>query len=88
MDKQTIADPGVIVASVMQCVKFSGQRHITVVFHGGEPLLLGVEYYEKILNELSKEGLELSVSFQTNLLLYDQNWKAFFKKYKARVSSS
>lgn len=58
---------------------------IRIVWHGGEPLTLGIPYYEKML-EIEKEimdikGVKISNSFQTNGTLIDNDWIAFFKKH-------
>jgi uncharacterized protein len=51
---------------------FAGQ--ITFEWHGGEPLLAGIPFYEKVLGlqrSLAREGLEIENVVQTNGILID-----------------
>ncbi|CAM1358679.1 Radical SAM additional 4Fe4S-binding SPASM domain [Tenacibaculum sediminilitoris] len=61
------------------------------MWHGGEPLLMPVEYYQKalLLQEKSKkEGQSYSNSIQTNGTLINQDWCDFFKKYQFTIGIS
>ncbi len=51
-------------------------RYIQIVFHGGEPLLLGREYFESCLKIFREKAPELDISFivQTNGVNLDKNW--------------
>ncbi len=67
-------------------------RKIRVIFHEGEPLLAGIEYYKKIIEiekELSRKfNVEISNSMQTNAVLINKEWIKFFRKYKISVGVS
>lgn len=53
-------------------------QFINVVFHGGEPTLLGVEYYKDIIKKLPTANY----SIQSNLLVKDiEKWAEFIKRY-------
>ena len=55
---------------------------LTVLWHAGEPLVPGVEYYERafaIANGLKPTGMTLAHNFQTNATLLSQRWVDFFK---------
>jgi uncharacterized protein len=55
---------------------------ITVLWHAGEPLVPGVDYYERafaIINHLKPPKLTVKHNFQTNATLLDQRWVDFFK---------
>jgi uncharacterized protein len=55
---------------------------ITILWHAGEPLALGVPYYERALaiaDALKPPGLTINHNFQTNGTLLDQNWATFLK---------
>ncbi|NCB49608.1 MAG: radical SAM protein [Alphaproteobacteria bacterium] len=47
----------------------------TWIWHGGEPLMMGVQFYEKTYAYMMKKLPKLRISFQSNLLLYDKTWK-------------
>lgn len=56
----------------------------SVVFHGGEPLLIGIEKFDQILNVAKKfyPNKIISVKIQTNGTLINQKWmELLFKKY-------
>lgn len=63
------------------------------IWHGGEPMLLGTEFYKKCWeyteNLNKKYDKNLSFSMQTNLLLYNRKWKPVFRDiFKGSVSTS
>lgn len=55
------------------------QEQIEFVWHGGEPALLGVEYFRKILDIQKKQadGKKILNAFQTNGTLIDEEWANF-----------
>lgn len=55
------------------------QKRIEFIWHGGEPTLLGVDYFRKAVEIQKKyaEGKEIANSFQTNGTLIDDNWAEF-----------
>lgn len=56
----------------------------SVVFHGGEPLLIGIEKFDQLLNVAKKfyPNKIISVKIQTNGTLINQKWmELLFKKY-------
>jgi uncharacterized protein len=66
-------------------------KHLTVLWHAGEPLVPGVAYYERAfatLNRLKPESLAVSHSFQTNATLLDDPWVDFFAAHGVRVGVS
>ncbi len=55
---------------------------VTFCWHGGEPLLLGVDYYRKAV-ELQKKyagGRRIDNTLQTNATLITEEWCEFFKE--------
>lgn len=58
-------------------------QKVKVLFHGGEPLLWGIERFYEIYEyekELSdKTGVKFTNSIQTNASLIDDEWIRFFK---------
>ena len=68
---------------------FSGE--LSFVWHGGEPLLAGIPFYERVLQlqrQLAKVGDVVENKIQTNATLINDNWAEFFKQNKFRVGVS
>ena len=67
-------------------------RSISVVFtwHGGEPTLLGQDFYRKAVELQQKyaKGKEIRNDLQTNGLLLDESWCEFLKGHDFRVGLS
>ncbi len=65
---------------------------VEVVWHGGEPLLVGIEFYKKVVRLqwqlYKKTRCRFYNSIQTNATLIDEKWIRFFKKYKFYVGVS
>lgn len=63
-----------------------------MVWHGGEPLVLGVEYYAQCLDDIElcsqDRGFKLPTGIQTNAVLIDKNWINLFKKYNVQIGVS
>src|SRR3989344_8315205 len=61
------------------------------IWHGGEPLLPGLEFYRRIIKieePLRQEGYVISNIIQTNGSLINQEWAYFFKQHNFGVGSS
>ena len=69
-------------------------REISVVWHGGEPLSCGLDYFRQVMEieeELSNykgNNIVFTNSIQTNGTLIDEDWIAFFQKHKFKVGIS
>lgn len=64
---------------------------LVLVWHAGEPLVLGTRYYERafaILETTIGRETRLQHSFQTNGTLITDAWCDFFKRWGARVGVS
>jgi uncharacterized protein len=65
--------------------------YVEFIWHGGEPLLMGIQFYEKVV-ELQKryrrEGQIIINSLQTNGTLISQEWVDFFKANDFKVGVS
>ncbi len=65
---------------IAQC----GGEVVSFTWHGGEPTLAGLDFYEKVM-ELEKkylpEGKQCWNNLQTNALLINEDWCRFLKKH-------
>lgn len=61
-------------------------------FHGGEPLMIGIDVFSEVLNYIHQTCYELGndayVSVQTNGSLINDNWCELFKEYNVNVGIS
>jgi uncharacterized protein len=65
--------------------------HLTVLWHAGEPLVLGVDYYRRafeLLQRYRRPDVDVTYHFQTNGTLLDQTWIDFFRATGAKVGLS
>src|SRR5579863_8384489 len=60
---------------------------ITFAWQGGEPTLLGVDYFRKVvaLQKKYANGKKIDNAFQTNGVLLDDEWCAFLRESKFLV---
>ncbi|MBI5190640.1 MAG: radical SAM protein [Nitrospirae bacterium] len=65
---------------------------INITFHGGEPLLLGHKYYDKLLSYITKlsavENQSFDIAIQTNLTLLDEEYAILFSEHSVSLSTS
>lgn len=65
-------------------------EHISILWHGGEPLVVGKKYLAEAM-EYAKDKLKnyhLSFALQSNGTLIDDDWLALFKSYDVGVGIS
>lgn len=63
------------------------------IWHGGEPMLMGADFYQQSFDYantlMKKTGKKIRFSMQTNLLGYNEKWKAVFENvFEGSISSS
>ena len=70
----------------------SGYNCVNIVWHGGEPLLCGIDYLSyaaELEDELYRSaGVPFINSIQTNATLITSEWIRFFKKYRFKLGIS
>jgi uncharacterized protein len=64
-------------------------ENVTLIWHGGEPMLLGPEFYEECYDYALRKKPHIRFSMQSNILLYDSRWKdVIFNIMKGCISTS
>lgn len=59
---------------------------VEVIWHGGEPLLVGFDYFKQIFEEFN--NLNIKWTLQTNGSLFNQEWIDLFRKYNVEIGCS
>jgi uncharacterized protein len=68
---------------------FNKNQGFTLLFHGGEPMLPGLEWYREALPLVRKRfGHNAELSMQSNIWLLNREWLDLFREYNVRVSTS
>jgi uncharacterized protein len=63
----------------------------TVLWHAGEPLLVGIEWFKqavRIIDEENVHGVSIKHSIQTNGVLIDARWCQFFRSNSFEIGIS
>jgi uncharacterized protein len=91
-DKDTMRIPLELVERVFnEVVQWNDKDRITeFIWHGGEPLLAGLDFFDSICKIQSKifRGYNLENSLQTNGVLLDKGWVDFFISHGFHVGVS
>ncbi|HVZ21227.1 MAG TPA: radical SAM protein, partial [Vicinamibacterales bacterium] len=64
---------------------------VTVAWQGGEPTLMGVDFFRRSVEYVGKyrrPGQRVEYTFQTNGVLIDDEWAAFFKAHDVLIGLS
>jgi len=79
-----------ILRELMRQLAEQGTRQISVAWQGGEPTLMGVGFYQKVVDfqDQFKSGKMIGNSLQTNGLLIDDSWVSFLRENNFLVGLS
>ena len=79
-----------IILNLKQVLSAQHKKKLNIIWHGGEPLLWGLENYREILRFSAVELSEFNVrhSIQTNLTLINQYYIDLFKQYNVHIGFS
>lgn len=85
MDEQTLE-------KVVRESLLLNKNHIKFLWHGGEPMLAGKDFYKKVVDYQklfrNSENQIVVNHMQTNATLIDDEWAQFFKENNFRLSTS
>jgi uncharacterized protein len=81
--------PQILEASIKKILSFPLEK-VTFIWHGGEPLLLGIDFYKSIISLQNEYGQSQNIrnNIQTNATNLDSKWIKFFKLNKFNVGIS
>ncbi|HTY62687.1 MAG TPA: anaerobic sulfatase maturase [Acidobacteriota bacterium] len=68
-------------AYIRQLFEAHGIPHVTVAWQGGEPTLMGLDFFRRSIelqNKYRKPGTRIENTFQTNGVLLNEEWCRFF----------
>lgn len=79
-----------LISQVIALCHKKSRKTLTLIWHGGEPLLWGIENYRRIFEFAEEycEGVRIRQCMQTNLSLIDAEYIELFKEYKVKVGFS
>lgn len=69
----------------------AGKNNLSLIFQGGEPLLAGLAYFEKLeqlLSEMKRSDVLVNCCVQTNGTLINEEWARFFAKHRYLIGVS
>lgn len=94
-DRRKIKNNGLMKESVLidivnNIFSIPNLESLHVAFQGGEPTVIGVEFYEMATSyiETHKKGISVNYSIQSNGYSLNERWISLFKKYNFLVGIS
>lgn len=89
-EKHRMSD-ATLEAYIRQLLESHQTPHVTVAWQGGEPTLMKPDFFRRavaLVEQHRRPGQVVQHTFQTNGLLIDDDWCAFFKEHKFLVGLS
>ncbi len=90
-DNPPILPDDILENYIQQYIEANDTPEVTFVWHGGEPLMAGLGFYEKVIayqNKYNTRRAKIVNSLQTNGVLLNDQWCRFFKKYDFLIGVS
>jgi len=81
----------VLEAYIQQLLAAHQTPDVTVAWQGGEPTLMGLEFFQRsveLVDKHKRPGQTVAYTMQTNGTLLDDEWCAFFKEHNYLVGIS
>jgi uncharacterized protein len=90
-DENTQMSEEILSKFIAQRIEASSGKNVHFEWHGGEPTLLGLDYFRKIIelqNSFIPPGRTFTNGLQTNGILIDSKWADFLSREKFSVGLS
>lgn len=88
-DKMSLKMLDIIYSKIKDYIDKAGIKNISILWHGGEPLLAGKEFFAHAWGTTSGwHDVKVKHLIQTNLLLADDEWLSLLKKYDVNIGTS
>jgi len=89
-NSQPVMTEALLEEYIKQYIEANEVSHVSFLWHGGEPLLLGIDFYKKALIYQKKyaQGKEIDNSLQTNGSLITDEWAYFFSENEFLIGIS
>ncbi len=81
----------VLESYVRQLIEAHRTKEVTVAWQGGEPTLMGVDFYRRAIvyqDQYRQPGMTFENTMQTNGTLLDDEWCAFFREHDFLIGIS
>ncbi|MDX1437060.1 MAG: anaerobic sulfatase maturase [Anaerolineales bacterium] len=81
----------VLEAYIRQLIETQGGPMVTIAWQGGEPTLMGLEFFEYgmgLVQKYARPGMQIDHTIQTNGTKIDDAWCKFFKQHNFLVGLS
>ena len=89
-NRQSIMDDELLETTIKQYIQANDIPQIMFVWHGGEPLIAGLDFYKKAvdLQRQYANGKQIENVLQTNGMLIDEAWCRFFAEHRFLIGIS
>lgn len=76
---------------IRQYIESQGANQVTIAWQGGEPTLMGLDFYARTVEyaqKYARPGMRIDYSIQTNGILLNDDWCRFLRQHKFLVGLS